>query len=540
MSAPGWYDSEGNFHEGAPPQPKQAEPVQATPEPAEPAGWYDAEGEYHEGLPPGLAAKRAAEEAAKQAAAQPKGWYDAEGEYHEGTPPGLAAKQQATGPAPTVAAAPAAVQAESAAAAPSVQVVVEQAPAAPKETPVVAAAAPKKRGGLVAGAILVWTAFVASLAAFALVFFGMFSLASLGLGAAGAAANGASAAQLALVPANQAGYTSWRTEAMNEVNATPPEVLAKALAGEAPDEAVAASIAEVSGDRGDSYGATVQVCQFTSLRTLFESDAARGEAWVAAMNSDETLGWGGGELKLADLKAYTDNLTPVVLLADTAVTAHGYVTGASFPVQSVLQAGTLVGIDRYGVPRVRCASGEPLSLAAQPEGGSAQFTGQQWQGFDAAKIVRVAPAASAVGGFDVRFVGAANVEGGSIAPGWMLCDRDSCPAPGPDAKAPENPTIAPAGTVSAGSPAGCTPLNDAKKHTYKIYNLSDKPIVLSWVDPVTCQTVEGNSDWNAILGPGQVFQNEVSEGQIIQFGNGTDAGVIDSMTVTESMVFGVG
>lgn len=471
MSTQGWYDADGVFHEGPPPQPKKVEPV----------------------------------------APVPSGWYDADGNYHEGTPPGLARKQQAIELTPT-----------------------EAAPVAPSP-----AAEPRKNGGLVAGAILVWTAFLASLAAVAMALLGVFSLGSLGLDDTAAVGDGVPAPQLALVPASQAGYTSWRTEPISELNGTPPEVLAKALSGADSVEAVAASIVEVSGDRADAYGITAQSCQNTGLRTMFESDAARGEAWVAALNSDETLGWGGGELKLVDIKAYTDNLTAVVLLADTAVTAHGYVTGASFPAQSVLQAGTLVGVDRFGVPRVRCASGEPLTAPAAID-GQVQFTGQQWQGFDAAKIVRVAPAASAVGGLDVRFVGAANVEGGSIAPGWQLCDRDSCPVPGPDAKAPQDSTVPPAGTVAAGSPAGCTPLNDAKKHTFKIYNLSDQPIVLSWVDTATCQTLNGNNDWNAILGPGQLFQSEAGEGQIIQFGNGTDAGVLDSMTVTESMVFGVG
>ena len=57
MSGQGWYDADGQFHEGPPPQPKQAAPV--TPEPS---GWYDADGNFHEGLPPGLAAKRAEEE----------------------------------------------------------------------------------------------------------------------------------------------------------------------------------------------------------------------------------------------------------------------------------------------------------------------------------------------------------------------------------------------------------------------------------------------------------------------------------------------
>lgn len=494
MSEQGWYDAEGVFHEGPPPQPKKLEP-----EPPAPTGWYDADGNYHEGLPPALVAKRAGEEAAKLEAASQ-----------------LAAQAPVT-PAPNV------------------SVVVQAAPASAEQA-ATAATAPKKRGGLVAGVILVWTAFVASLAALAMALLGTFSLASFGLSGIAATENAAIAAQLALVPASQAGYSSWRTTPISEQNATPPEVLAKALSGEAPVEPVKAAIAQVTGDRADSYGVTTQSCQNTPLRDALTAEQARGEAWVAALNSDETLGW-GGELKLADLKTYTENLTPVVLLADTAVTAHGYVTGAAFPSQVVLQAGTLVGIDRFGVPRVRCVSGEPLTAAPELDGGSVQFTGQQWQGFDAAKIVSVAPSASALSSLDVRFVGAANVEGGSIAPGWRLCDRGDCPTPGPQAVAPDQ-DVPPAGTVIPSPPAQCSPLNEATKYQFKFYNLSDKPVVVSYVDPATCQTFPDNN-WSAIIRPGQLLQGEVPEGQVIQIGNGADAGVLDSVTISEPMVYGI-
>ena len=537
MSGQGWYDADGQFHEGPPPQPKQAAPV--TPEPS---GWYDADGNFHEGLPPGLAAKRAEEErlaaeaaASRQAeearieaeaAARPEGWYDAHGDYHEGLPPGLAKPAADAHTVPAVQAQPAAQP----------QVVVVQPAAVAPAAPILVAAPQRASGGAKAALVVLSLGLVASLAALAMALLGIFSLGTLGLGGIGLSA-AAPVQQLSLVPAGQVGYSSWRAKPVSETNATPPEALAKAVSGPASTEPLTTTVAAVSGDRADSFGVTNQSCDFTTLRAQFSENTTLGETWVAALNLDETLGWGSG-LKTADLKAFTDNLTPLVLLADTLVTMHGQVPGASFPTQSVLQAGTIVGVDRYGVPRVRCVSGEPLTVAVPLEGDSVQFTGQQWQGFDAAKIVSFTPASAAMGSFDVRFVGAANVEGGAIAVGWRLCDRDDCPAPGPDAKAPDA-SDPPAGTVIPAAPAQCPALNDQKTVAVKFYNLSDTPVVISWVDPATCQTFIDNG-WSELVGPGQLLRGEASEGQIVQIGNGTDTTPIDSLTVSEGFVYGIG
>ncbi len=54
-------------------------------------------------------------------------------------------------------------------------------------------------------------------------------------------------------------------------------------------------------------------------------------------------------------------LTSVVLRADTQVTDHGFRDGRATSFQSVLQRGTAVLVDDRGVPRVRCAGGNPLN-----------------------------------------------------------------------------------------------------------------------------------------------------------------------------------
>lgn len=54
------------------------------------------------------------------------------------------------------------------------------------------------------------------------------------------------------------------------------------------------------------------------------------------------------------------SLTPVQLRMGTRVTNHGFRDGKVTAYQAVLQAGTAVLVDDRGVPRVRCACGNPL------------------------------------------------------------------------------------------------------------------------------------------------------------------------------------
>jgi hypothetical protein len=90
-------------------------------------------------------------------------------------------------------------------------------------------------------------------------------------------------------------------------------------------------------------------------------NAAKGNAWVGALNADPTLKWSGGtQLTVNDIPTYIRELTPTFLAADTRVTNHSFKNGKAVPHQSVLQKGTAVLVDRYGVPRARCACGNPL------------------------------------------------------------------------------------------------------------------------------------------------------------------------------------
>lgn len=98
---------------------------------------------------------------------------------------------------------------------------------------------------------------------------------------------------------------------------------------------------------------------------------------------------------------YLRSLTPVQLRMDTRVTNHGFKDGGPTAYQAVLQAGTAVLVDDRGVPRVRCACGNPL-LPPVAQKGTPRTTGDSWPGYRAADVVVVAPADRPVKEFVLR------------------------------------------------------------------------------------------------------------------------------------------
>ncbi|NGN63586.1 hypothetical protein G5C51_06655 [Streptomyces sp. A7024] len=96
-------------------------------------------------------------------------------------------------------------------------------------------------------------------------------------------------------------------------------------------------------------------------------------------------------LSAADVPGYLQSLTSVVVRADTRVTNHGFKDGASTRFSSVLQAGTAVLVDSRGVPRVRCACGNPLTRSTSLK-NKADYRGTPWKGFRADRTVIITPA----------------------------------------------------------------------------------------------------------------------------------------------------
>ncbi|ANW21509.1 DUF6777 domain-containing protein [Streptomyces clavuligerus] len=138
----------------------------------------------------------------------------------------------------------------------------------------------------------------------------------------------------------------------------------------------------VSGATQGLYGGTVQVssCDVERQISYLAADPPKNRAFASAAG----IGPGAVPDRLR-------SLTPVQLRLDTRVTNHGYENGGATAYQAVLQAGTAVLVDDRGVPRVRCACGNPLTPPEAQKGGT-KVTGDSWPAYNPARVVFVEPA----------------------------------------------------------------------------------------------------------------------------------------------------
>ncbi|MFG2223339.1 DUF6777 domain-containing protein [Streptomyces sp. NPDC048644] len=100
----------------------------------------------------------------------------------------------------------------------------------------------------------------------------------------------------------------------------------------------------------------------------------------------------------AAVPGYLRALTPVVLRRDTRVTNHGFAGGEPFDYQSVLQAGTAVLVDAHGLPRVRCACGNPLTPPVALKNTPAT-AGEPWPAYRPSDVVVVQQTSAVVDAF---------------------------------------------------------------------------------------------------------------------------------------------
>ncbi|WP_234437204.1 DUF6777 domain-containing protein, partial [Streptomyces scabiei] len=118
----------------------------------------------------------------------------------------------------------------------------------------------------------------------------------------------------------------------------------------------------VDGSSPGLYGGTrnVSSCDVEKQIKVLGANPAKNDAFASVAGVDPS-----------GVPAYLRSLTPVQLRMDTRVTNHGYRDGAATSYQAVLQSGTAVLVDDRGVPRVRCACGNPLkppvALKTTPE-----------------------------------------------------------------------------------------------------------------------------------------------------------------------------
>ncbi|MET7982589.1 DUF6777 domain-containing protein [Streptomyces sp. NPDC005281] len=144
-----------------------------------------------------------------------------------------------------------------------------------------------------------------------------------------------------------------------------------------------------SGNAPGLYGGTrnVSSCDVEKQISALNADPAKNKAFASVERIQPNA-----------VPAYLRSLTPVQLRLDTRVTNHGYRNGAPTSYQAVLQAGTAVLVDSRGVPRVRCACGNPL-LEPVPQKGTVKTTGDPWPSYRAQNNVAVVPSTTVINVF---------------------------------------------------------------------------------------------------------------------------------------------
>ncbi len=162
----------------------------------------------------------------------------------------------------------------------------------------------------------------------------------------------------------------------------------------APDDPVGAAenvVATVSGAAPGLYGGTeiLSSCDKDALIAFMENNADKAAAWAGIQGID-----------VDDIPEFVSGLTDVILQIDTRVTNHGFRDGVANPINSVLQAGTAVLVDTFGIPRVRCFCGNPLQPAIELA-TDVTVRGTPWPDFDLSNTV-VVQAIEEVLGFDLE------------------------------------------------------------------------------------------------------------------------------------------
>ncbi|MET8770033.1 DUF6777 domain-containing protein [Streptomyces sp. NPDC004658] len=212
------------------------------------------------------------------------------------------------------------------------------------------------------------------------------SVALLAAGCAGAGVKQTRTGELVLLEAATDRGPDPFTDSMDTGASRPesPRGTARVQPGEV--EAPLRAARTVSGGTPGLYRGTPRVAACDVERHIGDlaADEARADAFAQVAGVTRSA-----------LPGYLRGLTPVVLGADTRVTNHAYRDRRAARYQAVLQAGTAVLVDDRGVPRVRCACGNPLKPPAPTRGG-AGARGTPWAGYEPDEVIVVAPAPQTV------------------------------------------------------------------------------------------------------------------------------------------------
>ncbi|MFG2549227.1 DUF6777 domain-containing protein [Streptomyces sp. NPDC048581] len=157
----------------------------------------------------------------------------------------------------------------------------------------------------------------------------------------------------------------------------------------ATDSAPSNAVRGVDGSAPGLYAGSrnVGACDVEKQISYFRQAPEKNRAFASVVGVDT-----------ADVPSYLRSLTPVQMRMDTRVTNHGYRDGAVSGYQAVLQSGTAVLVDDRGLPRARCACGNPLTSPVAQQ-GTPKRTGDSWSSYRSSNVVVVSPSTTIVNNF---------------------------------------------------------------------------------------------------------------------------------------------
>ncbi|MFI1151333.1 DUF6777 domain-containing protein [Streptomyces sp. NPDC020817] len=188
-----------------------------------------------------------------------------------------------------------------------------------------------------------------------------------------------------LQPAAATGPAPFTESTVTREALPPPQSPAPSARSTTPGTGTTAT-PSISGSAPGLYGGTRSMasCDVEKQVRALSAQPAKNEAFASALG-----------IRPESVPGYLRALTPVQLRTDTRVTNHGYRDGKATAYQAVLQAGTAVLIDDRGVPRVRCACGNPLGAPVALPADTKRH-GQPWSSYQPSKVVVIAPSETVV------------------------------------------------------------------------------------------------------------------------------------------------
>lgn len=337
----------------------------------------------------------------------------------------------------------------------------------------------------------------------------------------------AAAAEVYLEPADFLGDDPFSTEPLSE---EPPPELAEPRTDTLPEAPDSVTIASTSGGEPGLYGGTQDLasCDSQQIIDFLAANPDKAAAWVAALNTDPQLRFDGGTLTVEDIPTFINGLTSMVLTADTRVTNHGFVNGQANAIQSVLQSGTAVLVDKFGVPRVKCFCGNPL-LPPQAPRGTITYQGISWDNFSPVDVNVVVKVENPITVFILtdfrnggRFQRPVGGNGSNDSPASGGGTTTTTAPPTTDTTAAPPTTAAPDNGPDGPPPAAqCTPDVATPDATLTVVNNASFPVQIIW-HGFDCAPVDQGS-----LQPGESFDIASFTGHIFSAVAPSGAGVSD-------------